>query len=278
MRITICGARGSVPVTGPEFMRAGGDTSCVAVARDGEPPALVLDAGTGVRRVTGLLGGGAFRGTLVLSHLHWDHVQGLPFFAAADRPDAVVRLLLPEQGTPAEDLLAQVMSPPFFPIRPGDLRGAWSFEAYGDGPLELEGFAVLAREVPHGGGRTMGVRVSDAAGTVAYLPDHGPLELGPGEDGLGEIHPAALELAAGADLLIHDAQYTAAELPAHAHFGHAAADYAVRLAARAGVPRVLLFHHDPCRTDAQLEAIEAALDVPPGVAVSVAREGATIDL
>ena len=278
MRITICGVRGSVPVTGPDFAGVGGDTSCVAVARDGEAPTLVLDAGTGVRRVTGLLGGGAFRGTLVLSHLHWDHVQGLPFFAAADRPDAVVRLLLPEQGTPAEDLLAQVMSPPFFPIRPGDLRGAWSFEAYGDGPLELEGFAVLAREVPHGGGRTMGVRVSDAAGTVAYLPDHGPLELGPGEDGLGEIHPAALELAAGADLLIHDAQYTAAELPAHAHFGHAAADYAVRLAARAGVPRVLLFHHDPCRTDAQLEAIAAALAVPPGVAVSVAREGATIDL
>ena len=278
MRITICGVRGSVPVTGPDFAGVGGDTSCVAVARDGEAPTLVLDAGTGVRRVTGLLGGGAFRGTLVLSHLHWDHVQGLPFFAAADRPDAVVRLLLPEQGTPAEDLLAQVMSPPFFPIRPGDLRGAWSFEAYGDGPLELEGFAVLAREVPHGGGRTMGVRVSDAAGTVAYLPDHGPLELGPGEDGLGEIHPAALELAAGADLLIHDAQYTAAELPAHAHFGHAAADYAVRLAARAGVPRVLLFHHDPCRTDAQLEAIEAALEVPAGVAVSVAREGATIDL
>lgn len=278
MRVSICGVRGSVPVTGPGFRRAGGDTSCVAIARDDEAPTLILDAGTGVRRVTDLLEGRPFRGTLVLSHLHWDHIQGLPFFVAGDRPDAAPRVLLPEQGAPAVDVLTRVMSPPFFPILPGDLRGGWSFEGYEEGPLELEGFAVIARDVPHGGGRTMGVRVSDGRASVAYLPDHGPQELGPGEHGLGPLHDAALALASGADLLIHDAQYTAAELPAHAHFGHAAVDYAVELAARCGVPRLLLFHHDPCRTDEQLDAIVAALRVPAGLSVSVAREGETIDL
>ena len=278
MRVSLCGVRGSVPVTGTAFARAGGDTSCVAIARDGEAPTLVLDAGTGVRRVTDLLEGRPFRGTVVLSHLHWDHIQGLPFFGAGDRPDAAPRVLMPAQGAPARDVLTRVMSPPFFPILPGDLRGGWSFEGYEEGPLELEGFAVLARDVPHGGGRTMGVRVSDGRASVAYLPDHGPQELGPGEDGLGPLHDAALALAAGADLLIHDAQYTAAELPAHAHFGHAAADYPLALAARCGVPRVLLFHHDPCRTDDQLDAILDGLSVPAGVSVSVAREGETIDL
>ena len=278
MKVSICGVRGSVPITGPDFMRAGGDTSCVAISPDGEPPTLILDAGTGVRRVTELLEGAPFRGALVLTHLHWDHVQGLPFFLAGDRPDAEVALLLPDQGPPAIDVLSRVMSPPFFPILPDDLRGGWSFDGYDEGARRVDGFEVLAAEVPHGGGRTMGLRVSDGRASVAYIPDHGPQELGPGDDGLGPLHDAVVELVAGADLLIHDAQYTAAELPAHAHFGHAAADYAVELAARCGVPRVLLFHHDPCRTDDQLDAIVAGLSVPAGITVSVAREGETIHL
>ncbi len=278
MKVSICGVRGSVPITGPDFMRAGGDTSCVAISHDGEPPTLILDAGTGVRRVTDLLGGRPFRGSIMLSHLHWDHVQGLPFFPAGDRPDAEPTVLLPEQGPPALDLLTRIMSPPFFPILPTDLQGRWSFEGYDRGARRVEGFEVVARDVPHGGGRTMGLRVSDGRASVAYLPDHGPQELGPGDDGLGVIHEAALELVSGVDLLIHDAQYTAAELPAHAHFGHSAADYPVALAARCGVPRVLLFHHDPCRTDDQLDAILAGLRRPEGVEISVAREGETIDL
>ena len=278
MRVSICGVRGSVPVTDPGSMGAGGNTSCVAIGHDGDPPVLVLDAGTGVRRVTRMLGSSPFTGAIVLSHLHWDHVQGLPFFSAADHPDADVALLMPEQGEPAIDVLTRIMSPPFFPILPGELRGRWTVEGYGEGVRRVEGFSMLAREIPHGGGLTMGLRVSDGRSCVAYLPDHGPQELGPGDDGLGVLHPAAIALASGADLLIHDAQYTAAELPERLGFGHSAADYAVSLAARCGVPRVLLFHHDPCRTDDELETIAAGLRRDGAPSVAIAREGEIIDL
>lgn len=277
MRLTICGSRGSIPSPGADFLRMGGETACVALAHDGGPPALVLDAGSGVRRASRLLGGAPFAGTLLLTQLHWDHTQGLPFFAAADRDDARTVLLMPEQGDDPLALLDRAMSPPHFPITVRDLRGSWEVAAYDEGPREVEGFVVEAREVPHGGGRTMGVRVGDGRATLAYLPDHAPHALGPGEDGLGVLHPAAIALADGADLLVHDAQYTAQELPARAAYGHAAAGYARRLAERCGVPRVLLFHHDPDRTDDEVDAIVAGLQ-GPGVAVEAAYDGMVIDL
>ena len=278
MRLTICGSRGSIPVPGADFLAFGGDTACVAVAHDGGPPSLVLDAGSGVRRVTRLLDGDPFCGALVLTQLHWDHTQGLPFFGAADRDDARVGLLLPAQGEPPLALLDRAMSPPHFPISARDLRGRWEFAAYDEGALSIEGFDLLAREVPHGGGRTMGLRVGDGHGAFAYLPDHAPHALGAGDDGLGPLHPAAVALAMGVDLLIHDSQYTAAELPARAQFGHAAAEYALRLAEHCGVPRLLLFHHDPDRTDAQVEAIVEDLRRPGVVVVNAAADGMVIDL
>ncbi len=98
MRVTVCGARGSTPASGPEIVRYGGHTSCVALAHDGERPSLVLDAGTGIRGVTALLGTHPFDGSIILGHLHWDHTQGLPFFAGADRPDARTDFYMPEPG------------------------------------------------------------------------------------------------------------------------------------------------------------------------------------
>jgi len=133
VRVHFCGVRGSTPATGAEFVRYGGNTSCVAVAHDnGAPPALILDAGTGIRRVTALLAGQPFTGTILLTLLHWDHVQGLPFFRAGDRDDATVRLLLPDQqdGASAESVLGRAMSPPHFPIGPGQLRGRWEFGSW----------------------------------------------------------------------------------------------------------------------------------------------------
>ena len=276
MRLWICGVRGSTPAPGLEFARYGGHTSCVALGHDGEPPSLVLDAGTGLRRVSELLDGDPFRGSLLLGHLHWDHTQGLPFFAAGDRPDAEVDLRLPAQGD-AVAVLARAMSPPHFPIGPSGLRGRWRFAGLDPGRHRLGGFEVLALEIPHKGGRTFGFRVSDATASVAYLSDHGPLAFGPGPEGLGPYHEAAMALAEGVHVLIHDAQHSAAELPERASFGHSAADYAVGLAAAAGARSVLLSHHDPSRTDDQLDALVGSLSHPT-VAVAAAAEGMVLDL
>jgi ribonuclease BN (tRNA processing enzyme) len=274
------GVRGSTPAPGPAFVRVGGHTSSVAVAHDGASPTLVLDAGTGIRNLAGVLGDGvAFRGTVVLGHLHWDHTQGLPFARALDHDEARVRLFLPEQGESAIEVLERFMSPPHFPIVPSELRGAWTIDGMVPGLHLLEGFHVLALEIPHKGGRTFGFRVSDpAGGALAYLSDHSPVSLGPGPHGFGPYHPAALELAAGVDVLIHDAQYTAEELPARASFGHSAVDYPVRLAEAAGARSVLLFHHDPARTDDEVEALAASLACRSEVPVAAAVEGAVLEL
>ena len=122
MKVHLCGVRGSTPVSGPEFDRYGGHTSCVVVCRDRERPRLILDAGTGLARAIPLFDGGPMLGTILLGHLHWDHTQGLPFFPPGDRPDARVRLVAPAQGD-IEAVLGRMMSPPHFPILPGQLRG-----------------------------------------------------------------------------------------------------------------------------------------------------------
>jgi ribonuclease BN (tRNA processing enzyme) len=294
VRIYLCGVRGSTTAPGAQFVRYGGHTSCVAIAsEDGSPPRLVLDAGTGLRRVTGLLRGEPFAGTIILTHLHWDHVHGLPFFSGGDRAGARVTLLLPEQepGTreagpaaagsakenaAAEEVLARGMSPPHFPIRPGDLRGEWSFGFIAPGTIKAEGFTVEAREVPHKGGRTFGYRVSDGRSALAYIPDHCPTAFGPGPEGWGEYHPAALGLAAGVDLLIHDAFLNPDEVAALASFGHPAADYAVGLARRAGARHVVLAHHKPDRTDDALDQMAARFSADPSV--TIAAEGHVLDL
>ena len=231
-----CGTRGSTPAPGPDYIRFGGHTSCVALTARWRPIGsrrLLLDAGTGLRRVSGLLGDTPFRGTLLLTHLHWDHVQGLPFFPAGDRDDAQVTLLLPDQGddTDAEALagphdVAAVLpdravgAPRPVAVRPRAVRPASRSRASACSPVD----------VPHKGGRTVGYRVSDGHSSVAYVPDHCPTALGPGPDGIGEYHEAVVELARDVDLLIHDAHLRAEEVEAEGSFGHAAAEYAVRLA------------------------------------------------
>jgi phosphoribosyl 1,2-cyclic phosphodiesterase len=279
VRATFCGVRGSTPAPGPEFVRVGGHTSCVALSvGDGaEPPRLLLDAGTGIRRVPALLGGGPFCGTILLTHLHWDHVQGIPFFPSGDRDDASVTLLMPGQGDPLA-VLSRAMSPPHFPITPDGLRGSWTFAGLEPGDHQIEGFRVTAAEVPHKGGRTFGYRVEHGGRSLAYLPDHGPLGCGEGPDGLGARHPAALTLAGGVDVLVHGAQFTLAERAMAADFGHATVDYAVALATEAGAGRLVLFHHSPARTDDQVDGIASALAATASVPVTVAAETLTLDV
>jgi phosphoribosyl 1,2-cyclic phosphodiesterase len=280
VRLNFCGTRGSTQAVGAGFLRYGGHTSCVAVSRDGDAvPTLILDAGTGLREVTPLLAGRPFAGTILLSHLHWDHLHGLPFFRGGDTPGARVTLLLPEQedGACAEAVLERGMSPPHFPIRPRDLRGAWTFGTLAPALHVVGGFTVQALEIPHKGGRTFGYRISDGSSVIAYMPDHCPTNLGPGPECLGEYHAAAIELARDADVLVHDASLLPGEVAAEALFGHAAADYAVGLAVAAGARRAVLFHHRPDRTDAELDALGGRL-AGAAVPVTVAADKGILEL
>ncbi|GII59645.1 MBL fold metallo-hydrolase [Planotetraspora thailandica] len=257
MRLALLGVRGSTPAPGPEFVRYGGHTSCVAVLPDdSDVPRLVLDAGTGLRGLGRLLGAAPFRGSIMLTHLHWDHLQGLPFCPSVDRPDARVDLRLPGGGDPRR-LLARVMSPPHFPIDPGGLGGEWRFLTSDDGIVE--GYTVRVAEIAHKGGVTHGIRVEGDGVSVAYLPDHCP-----------QIESAAAEkLAWGVDLLLHDGQFLAGEQAQADAYGHATVADAVAFARRCDARRLVLTHHAPGRTDDDLDALGAT-------GVELARQGQII--
>jgi phosphoribosyl 1,2-cyclic phosphodiesterase len=260
VRLVLLGVRGSTPAPGAEFARWGGHTSCVAVLTAGSPvPALVLDAGTGLRDLPGLLAGRPYRGAIVLSHLHWDHVQGLPFCPSVDHPESEVDLYLPGPGDPYASL-ARAMSPPHFPIAPDGLLGRWRFEPSAAAP-------VRTAEIAHKGGTTVGIRVEADGRSVAYLPDHV----------VGDA--AAEDLIAGADLLLHDGQFLDREAERARAYGHATLGEALRLADRCAVGRLVLTHHAPARTDAEIDALAAAFRCTPGGRpVRFARQGATIDV
>jgi len=269
VRVVFLGVRGSVCAPGPDFVRYGGNTSCLALSVDADsPPTLLLDAGTGIRTATGMLAGAPFRGTIAVSHVHWDHVQGLPFFAAGDRAGASVRLLVPAQGGKSgRDLVAQMMSPPAFPITPEGLIGAWTFDAIHPGEREVEGFSLRAFEVAHKGGRTFGFTVRHGESSIGYVPDHAP-ELGVSDD--------ALEALEGVSVLIHDAQFLEHERPRAVDYGHATVDDAIRLAERVGAGSVVLFHHGPHRTDDALDEIRESFTA--SMPIVVAAEGLALDL
>lgn len=279
LRVTFCGVRGSTPAPGAGFVRYGGHTSCVALSRGDAVPELVLDAGTGLTALTPLLDGSPFTGSILLGHLHWDHTHGIPFFTGGRGTDRI-DVYLPEQGEDAEKVLERCFSPPHFPIVPSELGPGWSFDGLDEGRHRIEGFDILAREIPHKGGRAFGYRVTHGTSSIAYLSDHSPTSVGPGPDGLGERHESALALAGGADLLITDAQHLAAQFPEVAYLGHASVEYDVALAREAGVRTLVLFHHDPGRTDDEVDAIleHARTLAGDDLAVVAAYEGLVLEV
>ena len=267
MKLWLLGVRGSTPAPGPNFVRYGGHTSCVGVVPEGgREPTLLLDAGTGIRTLTDKLSSDSFKGSLLVSHMHWDHVEGLPFSRALDRDSSRVDMYLPVQnGTAPRDLLAKMMSPPSFPIEPEGLHGTWTFNKVPDGQTTIEDFLVTSAEIEHKGGRTLGFRIEEGAQSVAYLPDHAPSK------GMSD---EAWALVEGADVLLHDAQFTESERPIAEDYGHATIEETIALAERAGVRMLVLFHHSPVRTDAELDLL--GQDIESSVEVLFAREGMTI--
>jgi ribonuclease BN (tRNA processing enzyme) len=167
----------------------------------------------------------------------------------------------------ARDLLARTMSPPSFPIEPEGLMGTWRFLPEPEGVASIEGFEVTAADISHKGGRTVGYRVSDAAGSFAYLPDHAPSR---------GMTPAARALIEEVDVLLHDAQFLESERALADAYGHATVEETVTLAANAGVRQLVLFHHSPVRTDDQLDRILDGVASP--LPIVVAREGMRIPI
>lgn len=283
MRVTFCGVRGSTPAPGADFLRYGGHTSSVAFSTDEQAaPDLVVDAGTGLTAVTALLDGRPFDGSVVLGHLHWDHTHGLPFFTGGTAAGSRVEVHLPAQGSgeSAEQVLERCFSPPHFPVVPSQLGAGWSFHGLEEGRHRIEDYDVLAREIPHKGGRSLGYRISHGGASVAYVSDHSPTAWGPGPDGLGARHDHVLELARDADVMVHDAQHRASEFPDLEFLGHASPEYSVELAREAGVRTLVLFHHAPDRTDDQVDEILADARRLAGddLVVHAAYEGLVLDL
>lgn len=273
--MTFYGVRGSTPCPADANRRYGGNTACVALEAAGEEP-IVLDLGTGLRFWGQTQpADGTFVGSALVTHIHWDHVQGLPFFVPVDRPGARLDVYGPPQvGETLEHAFDELMRPPYFPVRASELRGAITFHDVGEGDMVVGDAKVQVRSVPHCG-PTNGYRISRDSVTVAYVSDHqAPM------DGSLEVAESVLELCDGVDLLIHDAQYTPEEFTEKRHWGHCSVDYAVHVAKEAGVRRLALFHHDPSHGDDEVDAMlrrAQAIAARSGIEeVLAASEGLTI--
>jgi len=277
VQVTFYGVRGSTPCPSDDLRRYGGNTACVALEVAGQDP-IVCDLGTGLRYWGQTLPvDGSFRGSALVTHLHWDHVQGLPFFVPVDRPGARLDVYGPVQdGTSLADAFDEFMRPPYFPVRASDLRGTIAFHDLDEADVAIGEAKVRVRPVPHCG-PTNGYRIDWDGVVVAYVSDHqAPM------DRSGSVADAVLELCDGADLLIHDAQYTPAEFEEKAHWGHCAVDYAVAVAKEAGVKRLALFHHDPSHDDDAIDRLLAgAQDAAAKTGIEevlAAAEGLTISM
>ncbi|MEN0064415.1 MAG: MBL fold metallo-hydrolase [Myxococcota bacterium] len=242
MHVRFWGVRGSIAVSGGAFSRTGGNTSCVELFHEGHR--MVLDGGTGLQELGRTLAAPVRSTTLLFSHVHWDHIQGVPYFAPAFRPGNQLRLV----GAPGlKEALMRQMCAPMFPVGLDAFRAelAWQ-DLAPDTAVQFGPFTVRSTDGTHPNG-VRAYRIEAGGRAVVYATDveHG-----------STLDPMLVRLSGDADLLIHDAQYTPQEYPSHRGWGHSTWNQAVDVAERAHVGQLALFHHDPARTDAALAEIE----------------------
>jgi phosphoribosyl 1,2-cyclic phosphodiesterase len=271
--------RGSTPCPSPANARYGGNTACVALEAPGSAP-VVLDLGTGLRMWGDEIMASdeePFHGSALVTHLHWDHVQGLPFFVPVLREGASLDVYGPVQddGRTLLEAFNVFMAPPYFPVELDQLPGRITFHELGDEAAAVGDAKVLCRSIPHVG-RTNGYRIEMNGSSVAYLSDHQQ----PADP--STVAPGVLELCDEADIVIHDAQYTPEEFSTKSDWGHCTVRYAVEVAHQSRAKRIVLFHHDPSHDDDTLDRLaEEAREMADPLAVTEvisAREGLTISL
>ena len=252
MRIKVWGARGSVPAPGPEMNRYGGNTSCVEITlASGDH--IILDAGTGIRTL-GLDLTVSPHVNILLTHLHLDHIEGLGFFTPIWDPECEIHLWGPASPlrTLKEDI-ARYFSPPLFPIHIDDIPSKLTFHDVTTTEWELGLARIRAESVTHPG-PTVGYRIEEKGKAMTYISDHEPA-LGIDLANVSSEWISGYDLARGVDVLFHDAQYTEDEYPHRVGWGHSSIAHTVTFALIAKVGRLLMFHHDPLHSDAQLETM-----------------------
>lgn len=251
MKLRCWGARGSIPVSGQEFERYGGDTSCLEL-RSKDDELLILDAGTGIRALgCELAREDRTSLTLLLSHYHWDHIQGLPFFKPLYNPAASLRLGGCEGArTELTRVLARALRPPLFPVPFDKVPARVTNVPFVEGTLQVGGLLVRRIAASHPN-RAAGFRIEEDGRSLVYLTDN---ELSLRHRG-GLNFADYVAFCQGADLLIHDAEYLPEEYPQRRGWGHSHIGDAARLAREAGVGTLGLFHHNQERTDMAMDAL-----------------------
>lgn len=239
----------------------------------------MLDIGTGLRFWGDTFAAAAtVDANVLVTHLHWDHIQGLPFFTPGHRAGSKLHIFGPRQddGRSLRDAVNSFLCPPYFPVGLGDLAGSFTFEELGEESRRVDEFDVTSRFVAHIG-PTLGYRIAAAGGSLAYVSDHQQPTLD-----VTAVDRSVLELVAGVDVLVHDAQFTPSQFSLKRDWGHCTIDYAIEMAAAARVGTLVLFHHDPSHDDDALDALGAAASeraAARGVGrLVVAREGLVLDV
>jgi len=250
------GVRGSLPTPVPVNMRYGGNTPCVEIRSDDQ--LLILDAGSGIRslgeQLLRAVPENPITATLLLSHTHWDHIHGIPFFAPAYSPENRIRIFgAYGRSLHLQRALANQMSPLHFPVGLDQMRGLSLVDELSPGATELGNLVVRTTRLNHPGGCT-GFRIEGAAGSLAYLPDHEPYRNeNERSSATASTHRDLIEFIRDLDLLVLDTQYTTEEYGQRVGWGHGCLSDSVKLAKQGGVRRLLLFHHDPSHNDHQID-------------------------